>query len=108
MDKTPVNAVLWQNVASLMKHKYGKENLTRLANDSGCGPGTVSRIKAQQTSVGLDVLEKVAGVFDLQPWHLLTPDLDPENPPVIWLNREERALYARLKVIAAEVAKTTN
>ncbi len=99
------HAVLWANVRQLMIHKYGKENLTRLSRESGCGPGTMTRIKEQKTSVGLDVLGKISEVFGLCSWQLLTPDLDPANPPVIWLTRSERDLYTRLKVISSELAK---
>lgn len=49
-------AILLANVSALMRHRYGRENLTRLANDCKLGPGTASRIKAQETSVGIDVL----------------------------------------------------
>lgn len=103
--KTP-NQILWENVSALMEHSYGRENLTRLANDSGCGPGTMTRIKNQQTSVGLDVLSKLAKVFSLSEWQLLTPNLDPKNPPVVWMTAAERDLYARLKGIVEEAKKT--
>lgn len=103
MEALSTNSILWSNVQRLMLHKYGKENLTRLARESGCGPGTASRIKEQKTSIGLEVLSKIGAVFDLEPWQLITPNLDPTNPPVIWLTRAERDLYTRLKGIAAEV-----
>ena len=63
MQNTDYKAILWANVSALMVAKYGKENLTRLANDSGAGPGTMTRIKEMKTSVGMDVLEKIAKVF---------------------------------------------
>lgn len=54
---------------------YGKENLTQLIEDSRVGPGTVTRIKGQETSVGIDVLEKIAAALGVEPWHLLHPNL---------------------------------
>ena len=83
-----------------MKMHYGKENLTRFSNDTGCGPGTATRIKGMKTSVGIDVLEKIATFYKLQPWQLLTPDLDPANPPVAYISKHERELYQRLKIVA--------
>ena len=105
MVATEPKVILWANVSALMRHHWGKENLTRLAKESGIGPGTASRIKEQATSVGLDVLQAVAGCFGLQAWHLLTPHLDPTNPPVIYLCREEAQLYSRMKADFRELLK---
>lgn len=100
--------VLWDNLKALMAYHYGKENLTRLAKDSKCGPGTASRIKARNTSVGIEVLGKVSKIFDLQPWQLLIPGLDPANPPVISLTEQERRLYDRLKRLEKIIKETTD
>ena len=66
---------LWLNVQALMVAKYGAENLTRLAFDAGVGLGTATRIKQASTSVGLDVIAKIATVFGVAPWQLLAPGL---------------------------------
>ena len=81
MIKKDSKKVLWENVSRLMVKRYGKENLTRLAADSGVGPGTCTRIKVQSTSVGLEVVEAVAKALDAEPWQMLVPDLDPYNLP---------------------------
>ena len=104
MRPADTKPILWQNVASLMRHHWGGENLSRLSREAKVGPGTVSRIKEQRTSVGLDVLEQVAGVFELQAWHLLTPNLDPSNPPVIYLCARESELYERFLQSARDLA----
>jgi hypothetical protein len=79
--KTPDSkTVLWENVSALMKVRYGKENLTALAKDAGFGPGTSTRIKQQETSVGIDVLDALARLFKLEPWQLLMPNLSVESP----------------------------
>lgn len=97
MLRPDIKRVLWENVAGLMRKRWQGENLTRLARESGCGPGTATRLKECQTSVGVDVLEKIAGVFDLEPWQLLVPGLDPAQPPTLQpFSDEERALYERL------------
>lgn len=70
-----LQAVLWANVRRLMVGRYGTENLTRLATEAGIGPGTATRIKQATTSVGLDVIAKVATVFGVAPWQLLAPGL---------------------------------
>lgn len=89
--------VLWQNLSALMEHHWGKENLTRLAREAKTGPGTATRIKEMQTSVGLDVVDRMAEVFDLELWQMLTPGLDPKNPPAARpISEAERQLYQRL------------
>lgn len=90
MSKIDSKVVLWENVSALMKAKYGKENLTRLALEGKFGPGTSSRIKQHETSVGLDVLDSLAHVFKVEPWQLLVPNFDfsvdaiPLHKPTKW------------------------
>jgi transcriptional regulator with XRE-family HTH domain len=98
--------VLWENVSALMQKHFGRENLTRLARETKCGPGTATRIKERETSVGIDVLEKIASAFNLQPWQLLVPGFDPSHPPTLKpVTAEERALYERLLADAQQLAK---
>jgi transcriptional regulator with XRE-family HTH domain len=67
------------------------------------GRSTVDRIKKGNTPVNIDYVSILAEVFHVEPWHLLTPDFDPQNPPVLRLmGSEEEKLYHR---IAASVAK---
>lgn len=83
MKKPDSKLVLWENVSALMKAKYGRENLTRLAAEAKVGPGTVSRIKAHETSVGIDVVEAIARIFKVEPWQLLVPGLDVADLPAV-------------------------
>lgn len=64
---------LWENVKLLMEKRYGRENIKRLAREAKIGTGTASRIKEAKTSVGLDVVEKVARLFRVPPASLLLP-----------------------------------
>ena len=73
--------VLWQAVLALMDKHYGGENLNRLARDAKIGPATSSRMKAQETSVGLDTIDKLANRFSVEPWQLLFPGFSPDRPP---------------------------
>ena len=63
---------LWENVRALMIRDWGKENVTRLGREAKIG-GSASRIKAQKTAVGLDVLAKVGKLFKVAPHHLVLP-----------------------------------
>ena len=100
-----LKGVLWANVLALMQKRYGRENLTRLARETGCGPGTASRIKARETSVGIDVLSQIAGAFEVQAWQLLVPGFDPDKLPTLkQVSEDERAALARLAADAQRIA----
>jgi hypothetical protein len=73
-----VKKVLWENVRTLMLDAWGVENLNRLAREAHFGPATASRIKEQKTSVGVDVVEKVARLFKLPPAALLLPHAEKD------------------------------
>ncbi len=105
MPHRDTKAVLWRNVTALMVHHWGKENLSQLSRKAKIGLASCTRMKEQKTSVGLDILDAVASAFGLQAWHLLTPDLDPKNPPVIWLTETERKLYATISSAATKLEK---
>jgi len=96
-DPSYSKRVLWRNVSLCMREKYGRENITRLSKEAQVGPATIHRIKTAETSVGLEVLDRIAAVFELEPWHLLVPSFDPKNPPVVSLSRAEREFYERMK-----------
>lgn len=99
--------VLWSAVSALMTSHYGKENLTRLAKECGFGPATSTRLKEAKTSVGLDVIDKIAKHFHVQSWELLVPGFDPGNRPTLQpLTEQERKLHARLREIAKELKET--
>lgn len=67
--------MLWTNVQALMDRRYGGEALGRFARDCGLGQASMTRIKAQETAVGIDVIEKIAAGFRLEPWQVLAPGL---------------------------------
>ena len=94
--------VLWANLSALMDHHWKGENLTRLEREAGIGPGSATRLKEQKTSVGLELVDKIAHVFGVEAWQLLVPGLNPRAPPTLMpLSEQERAFYERV----AEAAK---
>jgi hypothetical protein len=104
VDDAGTKRILWGSVLALMQHAYGRENLTRLARETGIGPGSATRIKNQDTSVGIDTIEKIANRFDVQPWQLLVPGFDPVNPPALLpVTVGERQLWERLLMAAKDI-----
>ena len=83
-------------MVSLMRH-HGQAN-RRLAEKVGIGEGTIQRAKRGTASLTIDNLAAIAEVFGLQAWQMLTPDLDPNNPPQLTFpSQEERELYERFR-----------
>lgn len=109
-DKS-IKKVLWRNVQALMVQKYGRENINRLAADAKIGIGSVQRIKAAETSVGVDLVESVAEAFQVYPWQLLcalTPKLNSISDDKLlvvlgaWQDTDGRG--RRMLLLAAEGA----
>lgn len=76
--------ILWENVRALMIVKYGEENPWKTAQDAKIGSATMTRIKEQMTSTGLETLEKLATLFKVEPWQLLAPKMgSASNNPKI-------------------------
>jgi plasmid maintenance system antidote protein VapI len=104
MGQLDTNATLWMNLQALMLKHWGEENINRLARECHVGPATVQRIKDQRTSVGLEVLDKIANNFNLSVWQLLVPGLDPTNPPTLQpVSAVERKLYEKIMTATREI-----
>lgn len=96
-------AVLAENINRLMEANVALESNPKLARRAQIGIGSVARIRNAQTDITLDTLTKLAEAFDLQPWQLLVPDLDPKNFPVLRnLSPQEAELYDRLRSVIIE------
>lgn len=104
MPSTDTKRILRDNLTALCHYHLEKPEIpiNELKRRSGVSVASISRIKEAETSVGLDILERLAQVFGLQPWHLLVPGLDPSNPPVTHITEAERELYARIKRAVVE------
>lgn len=97
-------SALWQNIQALMMKRYGEVNLSRFSTDCGFAQSTATRIKQQQTAIGLDKLDMIARAFGLSTWQLLVPGMDPENPPALKpVGDTERELYRKIGSIAKEI-----
>jgi transcriptional regulator with XRE-family HTH domain len=97
--------VVWASVSALMRHRWQGENISRLAREAKIGPATVARLKQQETSVGLEVLDRISEVLGVETWQLLVPGMDAAAPPVLLpVSQAEREFYARM-LNAAKVFK---
>lgn len=106
-----IKAVLAGNVKALMDyaadHKTGEpDSQNALAAATGLGRGTIQRVlKTNATAAAIDTVQLIAEAYKLQAWQLLTPGVDPSNPPVVLITETERALQERLRSVSREFAK---
>lgn len=97
--------IVWNNLTSLMQARWGVPNINRLAREAHVGVATVQRIKDGGTSVGIDVLAKVAKVFNVPVWQLLLPSLDPRSPPMLITDAAEQRAVRQMLVAAEQLAE---
>lgn len=96
--------VLGANLQALMTANSELGSNPKLAKKTDLGTGTISRLRNGEVDANLSTLQKIASAFDLQPWQLLVPGLDPAHPPVLrHPSEEERKLYARIEQLAREM-----
>lgn len=88
--------VIADNVRALMLYHWNEVNISRLGREVK-SQGGAQRVLSGKVSIGVDLLEKTARVFDLQPWHLLVPKLNPKNPPTLIVSEAELRLYQALE-----------
>lgn len=70
---------------------------TQWAKRHSMPPRNVNRILRAEQSPSLDTLQELADAAGLLAWQLLTPGLDPRNPPVVTMSQTERDFYKKLR-----------
>ena len=92
--------VLAENLNHLMSAYPSLDSNPKLARRSKLGVGTIARVRNSDAAVNLDTLDKLAGCFDLHPWQMLVPNLDPKSPPVLRsMSQAESDLFDRLRSV---------
>jgi transcriptional regulator with XRE-family HTH domain len=105
-DSNATKHTLAANLNKLMAANLSLNSNPKLAKRSGLGLGTIARTRNADVSVNLDTLDSLATCFDLQPWQLLVPKLDPLHPPVLRsLSSAEAELFERLRSVIVEQSK---
>jgi hypothetical protein len=60
---------------------------------SKVGQATIDRARKSQPGLSIGKLEALARAFDLEPWQLLYPGLDPVAPPRVGTAQEPEGLW---------------
>lgn len=97
---------LAKNVALLIVHRYGEMNQGAFIRDSKIANGNVTRLLGGETSVGLDLLDRLAKFFNIQPWALLVPNLNPSDLPNPVSKSEAEATAIALEALSKIAAAT--
>lgn len=96
--------MLAANINALMAARPRLDTVKKVHAAGGPSTGTVDRIRRAEIGTSVDQLDQFAAVFELEPWQLLVPGLQPNNPPILQ-NRAgevERALWARIDALMVE------
>ena len=97
--------VLAQNLHRLMAARPKLNSNPKLSKRSGVGIATLSRILNMSSAATLDTVTRLASAFEMTPWQMLVPGLDPSNPQILRsTSPAEEALYSKLReVVELEV-----
>lgn len=95
----PPEKILADNLKTLMDGHVSLKSEAKIAKAGGLSQRTVNRAR-NGLQVRLESLRGLSKAFGLSPWQLLVPNLDPKNPPLLSLSKEEKALYERLRAAA--------
>jgi transcriptional regulator with XRE-family HTH domain len=94
--RRPVREVVGENVSRLIEaRKWGTEEA---AEKLKMKPMQLRRIKKAENAITMTTLMKLAEGFDVEPYQLLVPGLDPRNPQILrTLSAKEEALYRAME-----------
>ncbi len=103
MSRRP-REILAANLQRLMEARPHLNTLPRIAAAGGPSNGTLDRIRRCQAGASIDQLEKLARVFELEPWQLLIDGLEPNNPPLVrGASAAERRVWHRIDTLVREL-----
>lgn len=94
--------ILADNVARMIERS--KSSVRAWAMGNGLDVRKIDRLTKKEYSTTLDTLDEIAAAIGVQPWQLLVPNMDLNNPPLLVMSEAERQIYERIRslVKAAE------
>lgn len=104
-NKMPlVDELFRANLRRLMEAHRPPMSGTVLAKSAGVGQRSIGRILTSKQIPTIDMVAKIAHVFDLEAWQMLVPDLDPRVPPQLEPNAVELELFRKWHVLMKDLA----
>jgi hypothetical protein len=91
VDKPSKNVVevVAENVKRCMQESRDYNSGPAIYRKTGVSVGTLSRILNKEVATGIDTLERLAEVFECEPWELMIPD-DETREAIIALRNHAR------------------
>lgn len=102
--KKDVATILAENLNRLMDSRPPRPSQKAIAQRAGLDQKTVSRILNMSVATSVSAVQGLAAIWELEPWQLLFPDLDPKNPPVVSMSQSERDAYELIRTAALKIA----
>lgn len=102
MTSTDSRAVLSENLCRMIEAQTprgARPSIRAWAMSKGLDVRLITRLVKKQNAVTLDTLQELAEALELEPWHLLLPDLEPGTTPAPPITEAERKLLSRLRDI---------
>ena len=98
-DPVDVRSIIADNLAALMRARWGEENTNRLAREAKMGAATIQRIKDQSADFRVEGIAKTAAALHVAPWQLLVPEMNPGSMPRL----DQRVMSAQANDIATHL-----
>jgi hypothetical protein len=107
VEATDLRDILANNLKALMAARPHLDTFPKIVKAGGPSNGTLDRIRRKDSGCSIDQLAKLAAVFELEPWQLLTKNLEPNNAPILLGagGDAERALWAKVNSLMNEIAE---
>jgi len=100
----PVQKVIAENVRALMDAGRNglrtQQAIAKAAKDAGfpIDQKSVSRVLKADSAPQVDTVQGIAAAYDIEPYQLMIPRLDPKNPQILrMLSPAEEAFYKLLE-----------
>lgn len=99
--------ILAENLRALMDYARDtghpeRASVKGLSRLSSVGRYSIDGMLEGSRNTGIETLQRIADVFEIQAWTLLVPHLDPSNPPTKPMSKTEVQLYKRMGKVARE------
>lgn len=76
-----------------------------VAKAAGLDQRTVGRVLNLEHACSVTALGRLAGVWRLEAWQLLVPNLNAMDPPALVLTRSDRDAWQNMRIAAEALAK---
>lgn len=97
--------ILAQNLQALMKAHGAISTQAKLGLAAGVDQRTIGRILNCERAPTASQIEKIAKAFNIEPWQLLLPQLDPSDPPTHVLRRSQDEAWRGLRIAAETIGR---